>query len=62
MKVEASKAEITRIKNELSPVEDRYHKLDSMYNQVTLLEKRIGKNRSYDKYTICTQRTSIYMD
>ena len=46
MKVDASKAEITRIKNELSPIEERLQDLNSMYDQVTTLERRIGKKSS----------------
>ena len=43
MKMDASKAEITRIRNELGPAEDRLQELNAMYDQVTALERKIGK-------------------
>ena len=41
--MDASKAEITRIKNELAPVEERLQEVNAMYDQVTTLERQIGK-------------------
>ena len=45
--MDASKAEITRIKNELAPVEERLQELNAMYDQVTMLERKISKNHIY---------------
>ena len=42
--MDASKAEITRINNELTPVEERLQELNAMYDQVTTLERKIGNN------------------